>query len=371
MNKSISSAVSLTIKEVSQSIALFGREYAYLILGEPGIGKSAVLYNLPYILEKKPEDESSYKYDYIYLDGPTLDLGDVMLKMPEKETQELVTYFAKMIKIGNGRPKVIMIDELGKCPRLTKLIFTRLIHEKILGDVALHPDSIVFATSNNSSDGVGDVFQAHEMNRQCVVQMQKPDAETWVPWAAEQGVDASLRAWVQQNPTVLASYSDGGQEENPYIFNPARKQAFVSPRSLFKASKVVSLRGRVSDNILQASLQGLLGVAAAHSLIGFFVFDKEVVDAKVILADPENAPIPASISALYLQLQKVVDAIKTQDHITAFVTYVKRAKSQELMTVFATALHENKNLTRLAFTNNDLRNWSMKNWDYITNTSTN
>src|SRR5690606_37103789 len=104
------------------------------------------------------------------------------------------------------------------------------------------PDSIVFGTTNLASDGVGDALQAHARNRVCFVQISKPSADEWLEWAANNGVAPEVMAWVREYPHCLASYTDG-DDDNPYVFNPKRtKAAFVSPRSLHKASHIVAQR---------------------------------------------------------------------------------------------------------------------------------
>ena len=66
-----------------------------------------------------------------------------------------------IFKLDSKKPKVILLDEFMKAPKLLQVIFTRLMLERTVGDTPLPEGSMVFATSNNQSDGLGDGMLAH------------------------------------------------------------------------------------------------------------------------------------------------------------------------------------------------------------------
>ena len=213
-NKTINFNTPVDLKDVPGLIATIGHHRTILLRGEPGIGKSTVL--------KMLEKDLGNEYDYIYVDCPVMDVSDIVMRIPDHETKTLQSYVSELFKLGSSKPKMIMLDEVTKANKLLQVIFTRLMLERTVGDTALPAGSIVFATGNNVTDGVGDTLSAHVINRLCIVNVRKPDAARWNLWATDNGISRSIRAWVAMNPSSLASYLDGGQEENPYIFNPAR-----------------------------------------------------------------------------------------------------------------------------------------------------
>ena len=105
-----------------------------LVMSEPGVGKSAILEDLRM---EMGEDE----YDFIYVDGPNKDMMDIAATIPNHETKSLEHYVAGLFKMGNGKKKVIMIDEALKVPKLMQPIYTRLYQERTVGDEAL-PDGV-------------------------------------------------------------------------------------------------------------------------------------------------------------------------------------------------------------------------------------
>ncbi len=273
---------------------------------------------------------------------------------------------SELFKLGSSKPKMIMLDEVTKANKLLQVIFTRLMLERTVGDTALPAGSIVFATGNNVSDGVGDTLSAHVINRLCIVNVRKPDAARWNLWATDNSISRIIRSWVAMNPNSLASYLDGGQEENPYIFNPARPvTSFVTPRSLVGADEVVKNRDKLGNYVTQAALAGLCGAAFADAIAAFMSMEKELISVKDILANPDTVMMPEKPAALFMTMFNAVDTIETQDDLSNFMTYVKRIKSEEVQECFFTMAFQSKRTAKLARTNNDLREWGMKHIELL------
>jgi hypothetical protein len=256
----------VTIDELRRVIPAIGAELTPVIQSEPGCGKTSLL--------KMLEEDLGDAYDYIYVDCPVKDMSDIAMTIPNHETQTLESYVGSLFKMNSPKPKVILLDEFMKAPKLLQVIFTRLMLERTVGDTPLPQGSIVFATSNNSSDGVGDSMLAHAGNRVCIMPMEKPDADTWLKWASDNNVQPLIRAWVNMFPRCLNSYTDGGQEDNPYIFNPSKLSlSFVSPRSLAKASVIVKNRDKIGDNATMVALAGTIGHSAAGDMSAFLALE--------------------------------------------------------------------------------------------------
>jgi len=219
-------SLTTSIDETKQLIKSIGATNTVVVVSEPGVGKSTILSMLK---AEMGEDE----YDYIYVDCPVKDMMDIAASIPNHESKSLEYYVSSLFKMGNGKKKVIMLDEFMKSPKLMQIIYTRLMLERSVGDLELPEGSIVFATSNNASDGVGDGMLAHVGNRVCLVNMRKPNHEEWNTWASANNIARPIRAWAAMNTKAFKSYLDPDQADNPYIFKPSStSKSFVSPRSL-------------------------------------------------------------------------------------------------------------------------------------------
>ena len=187
--------VSVSINELRKLIPVIGKTLTPVIQSEPGCGKTSLLSML--------EEDLGSGYDYIYVDCPVKDMSDIAMTIPNHETKSLESYVGSLFKLSSPKPKVILLDEFMKSPKLLQVIFTRLMLERCVGDTPLPEGSIVFATSNNASDGVGDSMLAHAGNRVCIMRMEKPNADSWLKWAGENGVHSLIRAWVHMFPRCL------------------------------------------------------------------------------------------------------------------------------------------------------------------------
>jgi len=346
----------VTINELVRLIPTIGEKLTPIIQSEPGCGKTSLLSML--------EDNMGDKYDYIYVDCPVKDMQDIAMTIPNHETRTLETYVGSLFKLDSPKPKVILLDEFMKAPKLLQVIFTRLMLERFVGDTPLPDGSIVFGTSNNQSDGVGDTMLAHASNRVCLLQMQKPQVEDWLVWASENAISPLIRAWVHMFPRALNSYLDDEQKDNPYIFQPSKPQlSFVTPRSLAKASVIVENRDILGELPTMSALSGTIGYSASADMSAFLSLEKSLPDINEILERPDTIKVPEEISAQLMVMFQALDHLKTQDQLTNFMKFIKRIKSSEIQAIFFTMLVRNKQTRILGRGNAEIAKWATENYE--------
>lgn len=347
---------TVTINELRQLIPAIGSDLTVVVQSEPGCGKTSLLNMI--------RQDYGDKYDYIYVDCPVKDMSDIGMTIPNHESRTLEYYVSSLFNLQDPRPKVILLDEFMKAPKLLQVIFTRLCLERMLGDVPLPEGSIVFATSNNASDGVGDSMLAHAGNRVCIVRMEKPNVNAWLEWATETGISRIIRAGVAMYPRCLASYMDGGQEDNPYIFKPNMSSlSFVSPRSLAKSDAIIKNMDKLSENTLEVALSGTVGTSFAKDLSAFISLEKSLVDVKDVIKKPDTIEVPKELSAQIMMMFQAVDTLQTQDELTKFMVFVNRIPSSEIQSIFFTMMMRGKTSIKLARNNTQIREWATNNID--------
>jgi len=345
---------SVSINELRTLIPAIGKELTVVVQSEPGCGKTSLL--------KMMEEDMGDAYEYIYVDCPVKDMSDIAMTIPNHDSKTLETYVGSLFNLSSPKPKVILLDEFMKSPKLLQVIFTRMMLERCVGDTPLPQGSIVFATSNNLSDGVGDSMLAHAGNRVCIVKMDKPDVDGWLPWATANGISSVVRAWVSMNKRCLKSYTQSGQEDNPFIFNPSKSTlSFVSPRSLAKADVIVKVRDAIGENATLAALAGTIGASAAGSMSAFFSIEKQIPDFDDIIKAPSTIEVPTDNAAILMVIFNGVDSITTQDMMTKFMVFVKRIASKELQSLFFTMSMRNSKTVSIARGNEDIKTWAVSN----------
>ena len=284
------------------------------------------------------------------------------MTIPNHATKSLEYYVSSLFKLDSPKPKVILLDEFMKSPKLLQVIFTRLMLERMVGDEPLPRGSIVFGTSNNASDGVGDTMLAHAGNRVCIMEMSKPTVNEWLEWSSANGISRVVRAFVAMFPRVLASYRDGNQDDNPYVFNPKKTAlSFCSPRSLAKCDVIVKNRDYLGDNATMVALAGTIGASGAGDMSAFLSLEKTLVDVKDIVKSPDAIKVPEEISAQLMIMFQAVDVLETQDELTKFMTFVNKIPSSEVQAVFFTMMMRNTKSIKLARNNLQIAEWAKNN----------
>ena len=351
------------LDETKQIIKAIGDKITTIVVSEPGVGKTSILKSL--------EEEMGDEYDYIYVDCPVKDMMDIAASIPNHETKALEYYVSSLFKLGNGKKKCILLDEVWKSPKMMQIIYTRLMLERYIGDEALPEGSIVFGTSNNASDGVGDTALGHILNRVMVLHLCKATADQWNSWASKidpatgkPRVARSIRAWAAMNPKAFKSYLDPDQQDNPFIFKPSSTgKSFVSPRSLAKCSPIVEKKDMYSENAMMAALAGTAGEAFAKSIAAFLSIESSLIKYETVLKNPTTVPVSDNISELVMMMFEAVDNLTKQDDLNAYMEFVERIKSSEVQSIFFTMIMRNK--PKLGRYNQRINDWAATNYQLL------
>jgi hypothetical protein len=347
---------AVTLKQAA-SLILSTPENRYLLQGEPGIGKSSLLKTL---------SQSLPSHEVAYIDVPNMDLGDIAMPVIDRDTRTTSYYPNSRFRVHTGKPVITMLDEFTKGADPIKNMLHPLLEvaNPRLGDVSVHPESIVFLTGNLSSDGVGDSLKAHSRNRIIPLTVRKPDADEWLGWALNNDIEHVIMAWVKQFPQALASYTDEAQGDNPYIYNPKKVQtAFVSPRSLERASNIVRVRDKIDADTLIAALSGAVGEAASRDLQAYIAYQEQLPIWENITTNPTTCTVPDSAGACAVLVFGALTKID-KNNITSFMKYLERFEP-EWQACFAINVAKSPAKQSIAFSSKAFSEWVAMNEDIL------
>lgn len=346
-------ALQVTLSQAATLVRNVGTTNTILLKGQPGVGKSAILNMLSRELP-----------DYLpcYIDVANLDLGD--LGMPVIERGTMQTHYAPNARFGIGknqqRPVLLMLDELGKASRPVLNMLLPVVLERRLGDVCLPTGSIVFATTNLDTDGVGDSIPAHAHNRMTVLDVANPTADEWLLWSAEHDIAPEVMAFAKEFPQVFERYDEvngngtsAKENKNPYIFNPmtGNTRAYCSPRSLEKASNIIKQRDALGAALLPA-LIGTVGESAARDMEALVALSDQLPRFDAIVQSPATTKLPESVGAYFL-LAFSLAARADEKNLDAIMTYVNRWDSFEASALFISTLASNRKKVGMACKNRE------------------
>jgi len=347
---------ALGLDQVEALIRKSGALRTILVQGDMGTGKSTLLT----VLAKALPDHTP-----CYFDCTTKDLGDITIPNISKldDGTGYVTYLTnEELGAHNNTPVIIMIDEFGKANPAVKNALLRLILERKIGSYTLHPDSIIFATTNKGSEGVGDLLPPHARNRMTVVQTRKPTNMEWIEWGINNEIDHTLLGWCKDNPQLFYSFEDvKDPDDNPYIFHPKQQRAaFVTPRSLEAASDILKARDGLDDQTVTAALMGTIGERGAMDLMAFVKLADQLPSAESIKQDPKNAKVPNSAAGICMVVYRTLASLE-RDWVDPWMDYLVRL-DKEAQGMFANGVRAPKySKQSLVMTNKKFTQWAMDN----------
>jgi hypothetical protein len=346
---------ALDLEQCVAAIKAVGKLRTILMEGDMGNGKSSTIHTLA---DDLPD------HTPCYFDCTTKDIGDLNLpNMAVMNEQGFVT-FVPNEELGAhlGKPIILMIDELGKANPAVKNALLRVMQERTVGSIKLHPDSIVYATTNKGSEGVGDMLPPHARNRVSVVQVRKSTNMEWIEWGINNGIDHTLLGWCKDNPHLFASFEDiKDPDENPYIFHPKQqRKAFVTPRTLHAASDILHQRHAFDDQTLTALLMGTLGDRGAMDLMAFVKLADQLPSLQSIKDDPSNAKVPDSAAGICMVVYRTLASIEA-DWLNAWMDYMPRL-DVEAQGMFANGVRAPKySKQSMVMKNKKFTAWAMQN----------
>lgn len=350
---------TITLKQSADLIAAVGDQQTVLVQGEMGIGKSAILK----MLKAMPKFKD---YFFCYVDITTKDVGDFVVPKIKDIDGTDVCSFIPNEEFGfhfKNKKVVMMLDEIGKARGGVLNASLRIMNERGLGTYTLNEGSIVFGTTNLAVEGIGDNVPPHARNRITVVRAAKPNAQTWIEdYAIPMGINPVIIGTVVEFPEMFASFEDYEKpEQNTYINDPRTvRTAFVTPRSMERASHIYERTRILGDEVMCHALAGTVGEKAMHNILTMDKLDTQLTPWDELVKSPETATVPSSAAAACMLVSKAVQRIE-RDSVQAWMKFMVRMP-KEAQGLFARSVMSDKCPKRdVAARNTEFAVWAADN----------
>jgi hypothetical protein len=324
--------------------------------GEMGIGKSSIL--------KMLKEQLGDGYHYCYVDMTTKDVGDFLVpKIRTLDGVEVCSFIPnEEFGFHLGKPVVMMLDELGKCNKAVLNASLRLMLERQLGTYELPKGSIVFATTNLATEGLGDMLPPHARNRISVTKISKPSALDWIEdFALGNNILPEVIMTVREFPQMFQSFEDlNDPKDNEYINDPRMpRPACVTPRSMAKASVIIENTKHLGTDITTHALIGTIGARATHDMMAMVTLANDLPTWEEVIKKPDTAKIPESASAVCMLVYSAVQRVD-KESINAWLKYANRL-NKEAQALFATSVMRVTSKASIVGTSRGFIDWATRN----------
>jgi len=322
-------------KDLVTAITSLGADITFVVEGDIGSSKSALIGD---VARNLPD------HTPVYIDMATIaDSGDFQLPAVDHVNKTSTFYPNESLGLHTGKPMVIMFDEIGKSTNRSVInAILPALNERRWGNQYFHKNTVVFATTNLGAENVGDMLPPHALNRITKVRMRKPSAQQFIAYAQNHNLHPVVAAWVDRNPQCFQSFEDvEDPRDNPYIYHPReQRSAFVTHRSMTRASTILHNRGGLADDAVTHILAGTIGAPAAVDLMTFVALAHQLPTRQEIINTPSTALLPTSPAALVLLVCQAVQWV-TKDTIGAWMQYMNRFALNEVKALFALQMVKN------------------------------
>jgi len=234
------------------------------------------------------------------------------------------------------------------------------MQERALGTYTF--EGVVFATTNLSVEGVGDVVPPHARNRVTQVRVRKPNAPELMEHAINNNWNPIIVATINEFPEMLASFEDYEKpEQNHYINDPRTvRSAFVTPRALDKSGYILDKTMILGEDIMCHALAGTVGEPAMHNILTMVKLDTQLVSWDDLIKSPTTVNVPNNGAASCMLVAKAVQRIDKAT-MNAFMEFLPRL-SKEAQGLFArTVMTDNCPKRDVAATNTKFATWAASN----------
>lgn len=301
-----------------------GNHLVPLLKGMPGVAKSSIV--------KQFAKENGLEF----IDVRASQLDPVDLRGVPAVIDGRTMWAPPIFLPEDGSPTCLFLDEIGQAPPSTQGALLQLLLDRQLGEYELPENCFVVAATNNVTDRAG----VHEMispAKSRVIHIDVDvDTEDWVAWAAANGIDHKVIAFIRFAPGHLMDKK----------FAQA-KAAFACPRTWEFVSRIIKAseaNPKFNPDTEFDLIAGAVGEGAAVEFHAFLRMARNLVTVEDVMKDPKKCKVPKEPSEVYAIASAIAASI-TGQNFERLMEYVSRLAREFQVFVIKDACSRDKSLS--------------------------
>jgi hypothetical protein len=229
---------------------------------------------------------------------------------------------------------LILFDELPSAPLSVQAASYKILLDKQVGQNELHPNVAMMAAGNLATDKaivnrMSTALQSRMIHFKLVV-----DYKAWLEWAADNGIDYRLIAFINYMPDALHKFDPNHSDST-----------FSCPRTIEFASKLIEPLNIIPDTKLPL-LAGALGEGVAREFHGFVKIMETLPELKHIINNPMGTKLPDEPSIFYAFTGLIARGLN-EHNIEKLMQFIVRMPIEFQIITLSTFLKKNLHLSSL------------------------
>jgi hypothetical protein len=305
-----------SVSEILDIVYKLGPEFATMIWGPPGIGKTEATkqvfsrpedpHEIVLVLAgcSEPTDISGVPFEYKYKGEAVATRILAPIWAYHASTEAPPEYMDKKM--------VIFFDDIVTGHEQTQAACFKVFGEKKVGNLQLRDNVYIIAAGNR----VEDKSAAFEMPMALANRMKhyyaKTDVDAWLEWAIDAHIHPLITAFIRRQPQNLNTFAE-------VVELSSAEKAFATPRTwemMSKAMNKMDPSGGVSGDWLYKTAVGCIGSGIGITFSAFANNTTKLVPPEEIIKDPSTAPIPpkTEVDVLYATISALEHYINIEEN---------------------------------------------------------
>ena len=292
----------MRFEPAAQLFASLRNEQSILLLGPPGIGKTALGHAVADLMKTKAEEDEDSS-------GPPIEpivecrdlcshLPEDLLGLPWRDGDKTVYCPPSWLKrlSAPGAVGVLILDDIAAASPAVQTAAFKLVLERRSGDCFISDGVKIICTANRKEDKSGATTLPAAFRNRCLIASLEPDIDEWTKWSYAHNLPGVVPAFLSFKPGYL-SMLPGDADKKFGAFATPRTWEMVA-RNLHASEKC----GNVHDMVA-----GLVGETIGVEFTAFFEIRTKLPSPKAILDNPKGVlPNPPTEPS---QIVSIVTAI--------------------------------------------------------------
>lgn len=342
---SVKNTLSVRVTEIPRILsAFYGSQRTPYFRGQPGCGKTDLVHEAAADISASlktlgAESPEVAVYELHLASMSEVDIRGYLIPTGNGDAAFTKPVFADYVaKHARG---ILFLDEFPQATHDVQKAVAPLILDGRIGDYQLPPSWMVVCAGNREEDNAGvNNMLSHVINRMSIIDVQPPEVDAWLMWAARKQVSPEVMAFAKIAPGCVFGTPDMAANDQPYC----------TPRSLHAMDNVAQrwpggIQGMVADASGLATIQGFIGAGAMAELRGVLTMALKLPTYDEVVASPGKVKIPTAPNETYASLMMVALRAKIE-HSAQVVQYITRFQPNMAVVGLAALISRDQSFTR-------------------------